>query len=238
MAQGIANVVTPFFGGMPATGTIARTVTNVRSGGTTPVAGTVHALTVALFVLVAAPLALHVPLAVLAGILLFVAWNMGEWREFARLRHYSRHYRVLMLGTFVLTVVFDLTVAFQAGLVLACVLFIRRMSSLFSVEPVLQQHRLLRFKLYGSLFFGAVAKIDVVVRSVEDGPDNPLVVLDALQLVHLDASGLDALRQLHKSVLLRGGTLSLENLQQQPREVIERAGFATELATHQASPEV
>ena len=87
MAQGVANFVTPFFGGMPATGTVARTVTNVRSGGTTPVAGIVHAITVAVFVLAAAPLALHVPLAVLAGILLFVAWNMGEWHEFARLRH-------------------------------------------------------------------------------------------------------------------------------------------------------
>ena len=238
MAQGVANFVTPFFGGMPATGTIARTVTNVRAGGTTPVAGIVHALTVALLVLAAAPLALHVPLAVLAGILLFVAWNMGEWREFTRLRHYSLHYRVLMLGTFFLTVVFDLTVALQAGLVLACILFIRRMSTLFSVEPVAQEHRLLRFRLYGSLFFGAVAKIDVVVQAVEAGPDNPLVVLDALQLVHLDASGLDALRQLHKAVLLRGGTLQLEHLESQPREVMDRAGFSAELAAHRASPEV
>ena len=112
---------------MPATGTIARTVTNVRSGGTTPVAGIVHALTVALVVLAAAPLgACHVPLAVLAGILLFVAWNMGEWREFGHLRKYSAHYRLLMLGTFFLTVVFDLTVAVQVGLLLACALFIRR----------------------------------------------------------------------------------------------------------------
>jgi SulP family sulfate permease len=112
------------------------------------------------------------------------------------------------------------------------------MSSLFSVEPVMQEHRLLRFRLYGSLFFGAVAKIDSVVQAVEQGPDNPLVVLDALQLVHLDASGLDALRQLHKAVLLRGGTLQLEHLQHQPREVMDRAGFSAELAAHRASPEV
>ncbi|MBC7378219.1 MAG: sodium-independent anion transporter, partial [Burkholderiaceae bacterium] len=111
MAQGIANFVVPFFGGMPATGTIARTVTNVRSGGTSRVAGMVQALTVAAVVLLAAPLAVHVPLAVLAGILLTVAWNMGEWREFVRPKPYSSHYRVLMLGTFILTVVFDLTVA-------------------------------------------------------------------------------------------------------------------------------
>jgi len=238
MAQGIANFITPFFGGMPATGTIARTVTNVRSGATTPVAGILHAVTLAVVVLAAAPLALHVPLPVLAGILLFVAWNMGEWREFLRLRHYSAHYRLLMLGTFFLTVVFDLTVAVQVGLVLACVLFIRRMSALFRVEPVAAGDGMVHFRLYGSLFFGAVAKIDVVVQAVENGPAAPVVVLDALQLVHLDASGLDALRQLHKAVLQRGGTLHLEHLQDQPREVIERAGFAGELAANRPSPEV
>ena len=238
MAQGMANFVAPFFGGMPATGTIARTVTNVRSGGTTPVAGIVHALTIALVVLAAAPLAVHVPLAVLAGILLFVAWNMGEWREFGHLRKYSVHYRLLMLGTFFLTVVFDLTVAVQVGLLLACALFIRKMSSLFNVEQVPEEAAVLRFKLYGSLFFGAVSKIDHVVEAVENGPSEPVVILDALQMVHLDTSGLDSLRQLHKVILLRSGTLRVENLQDQPREVIERSGFGAELAAHLASPEV
>jgi SulP family sulfate permease len=238
MAQGIANFVVPFFGGMPATGTIARTVTNVRSGGTTPVAGMVHAAAIAAVVLLAAPLALHVPLAVLAGILLFVAFNMGEWREFAHLKKYSTHYRVLMLGTFFLTVVFDLTVAVQVGLVVACGLFVQKMSSLFNVERVRQEGALLQYKLYGSLFFGAVARIDQLVQEVENGPQEPVVVLDALQLVHLDTSGLDALRQLHKAVLLRGGTLHIENLQQQPAEVIERAGFGAELRQNQVSREV
>ena len=238
MAQGIANFVVPFFGGMPATGTIARTVTNVRSGGTSPVAGLVHAATLAAVVLLAAPLALHVPLAVLAGILLFVAWNMGEWREFARLRRYSAHYRLLMLGTFFLTVVFDLTVAVQVGLVLACALFIRRMSSLFSVALVAHEGHELRYKLFGALFFGAVAKVDVVVQAVENGPASPVVVLDAMQLVLLDTSGLDALRQLHKAVLLRGGLLRMDNLQAQPTEVLTRSGFRAELDAHRASPEV
>jgi sulfate permease, SulP family len=238
MAQGVANFVVPFFGGMPATGTIARTVTNVRSGGTTPVAGIVHALAVAIVVLVAAPLALHVPLAVLAGILLFVAWNMGEWHEFTHLRKYSTHYRVLMLGTFFLTVVFDLTVAVQVGLVSACALFIRRMSSLFSVELVTREGAMLQYRLYGSLFFGAVAKIDEIVEAVESGPHEPVVVLDALHLVHIDTSGLDALRQVHKVVLVRGGTLHMENLHDDPRGVIERSGFAAELAANLASPEV
>ena len=107
------------FGGIPATGTIARTVTNVRAGGTSPLAGVAHAFVLLAIVLLAAPLALHVPLAALAGILLFVAWNMGEWREFARLRRFTLPYRTILLGTFGLTVVFDLTAAMEVGLVLA-----------------------------------------------------------------------------------------------------------------------
>jgi SulP family sulfate permease len=135
MAQGVANFVSPFFGGIPATGTIARTVTNVRAGGRTPLAGIVHAATLLLIVLVAAPLAAGIPLAAMAGILLFVAWNMGEWREFARLRQFRWPYRLLLVGTFVLTVVFDLTVAVEVGLVSACAFFIVRMGSLFQVRP-------------------------------------------------------------------------------------------------------
>lgn len=238
MAQGLANMVTPFFGGMPATGTIARTVTNVRSGGTSPVAGIVHALTLLAVVLVAAPLALYVPLSVLAGILLYVAWNMGEWREFAHLRRYSNHYRLLMLGTFFLTVVFDLTVAVQVGLLLACGLFVRRMSGLFRVEQVEREPDVVTYKLFGALFFGAVAQIDRTVQEVETGPRGVTVVLDALQLVSLDTSGLDALRQLHKAVLQRGGTLRVESLQPQPREVFERSGFAAELAQQRPSAEI
>jgi SulP family sulfate permease len=230
MAQGVANFVVPFFGGMPATGTIARTVTNIRAGATSPVAGVIHSITLAIIVLAAAPLALLVPLPVLAGILFFVAWNMGEWRAFARLKQHGMDYRLKMLGTFGLTVVFDLTVAVQVGLLAACVLFIQKMSSLFSVEEVPGDSAVLRFRLYGSLFFGATAKIDPILDAVESGPAAPDVVLDALQLVHLDTSGLDALRQLHKAVVLKGGTLRLEHLQAQPREMIERAGLDPEQA--------
>ena len=233
MAQGVANLVVPFFGGMPATGTIARTVTNIRSGGSSPIAGIVHALTLAVIVLLAAPLAYHVPLAVLAGILVFVGWNMGEWREFTpgQLRHFSRHYRLLMLGTFFLTVVFDLTVAVQVGIVLACALFIRRMSGIFTVEMVSLQPPVLTYKLYGALFFGAAAKLDEAVSAVERAPRGMTVVLDAMHLISVDATGIDALRQLHKAVLARDGVLRIESLQPQPREVMERSGFADELAT-------
>jgi SulP family sulfate permease len=225
MAQGVANFVVPFFGGMPATGTIARTVTNVRSGASSPVAGVVHALMLVVVVLIAAPLAVHVPLAVLAGILLHVAWNMGEWREFANLRQYSNHYRLLMLGTFFLTVVFDLTVALQVGLLLACVLFVRRMSSLFQVVETARSNDAVNFQLYGSLFFGAVAKLDPVLSVVESAPQGLRVRLDAQSLQSLDASGLDVLVQLHKAIVVRGGQLVISGLNAQPRAVMERAGF-------------
>ncbi|MCW5654589.1 SulP family inorganic anion transporter [Hydrogenophaga sp.] len=233
MAQGIANTVVPFFGGMPATGTIARTVTNIRSGAVSPVAGMVHALTLAAVVLLAAPLAFHIPLAVLAGVLLFVAWNMGEWREFARLRHFSNHYRLMLLSTFFVTIVFDLTVAVELGLVLAVVLFVRRQSAIFRAEAVARTPQQLTYRLYGSLFFGAVAKIDPIVAEVEQHPGPVNVMLDASQLISLDTTGLDALEQLHKAVHKRGGQLGMVGLHEQPRSLIERSGFATRLTTCQ-----
>ncbi|WP_300660407.1 SulP family inorganic anion transporter [Hydrogenophaga sp.] len=231
MAQGIANAVVPFFGGMPATGTIARTVTNIRSGAASPVAGMVHALTLAAVVLLAAPLAYHIPLSVLAGVLLFVAWNMGEWREFARLKHFSNHYRLMMLSTFFVTIVFDLTVAVELGLVLAVVLFVRRQSEIFRAESVARTEHQTTYKLYGSLFFGAVAKIDPIVAEVERSSAPLNVMLDASQMISLDTTGLDALEQLHKAVHKRGGHLGMVGLHPQPRSLIERSGFAARLNT-------
>ncbi|MGE0347777.1 SulP family inorganic anion transporter [Hydrogenophaga sp.] len=231
MAQGVANAVVPFFGGMPATGTIARTVTNIRSGAASPVAGMVHALTLAAVVLLAAPLAFHIPLAVLAGVLLFVAWNMGEWREFARLRQFSNHYRLMLLSTFGVTIVFDLTVAVELGLVLAVVLFVRRQSEIFRAEPTGRTDEQATYRLYGSLFFGAVAKMDPIVADVERSPTPLNVLLDASQLISLDTTGLDALEQLHKAVHKRGGHLGMVGLHPQPRSLIERSGFAERLHT-------
>lgn len=233
MAQGIANTVVPFFGGMPATGTIARTVTNIRSGAASPVAGMVHALTLAAVVLLAAPLAFHIPLAVLAGVLLFVAWNMGEWREFGRLRQFSNHYRLMMLSTFFVTIIFDLTVAVELGLVLAVVLFVRRQSDIFRAEPVARTEQQVTYRLYGSLFFGAVAKIDPIVADVERSSTPLNVMLDASHMISLDTTGLDALEQLHKAVHKRGGHLGMVGLHAQPRSLIERSGFAQHLNTCQ-----
>ncbi len=256
MAQGVANFVVPFFGGMPVTGTIARTVTNLRAGATSPVAGIVHAGVLLLIVLVAAPLALHIPLAVLAGILLFVAWNMGEWKEFIRLRHFSNHYRLLMLGTFFLTVVFDLTVAVEVGLVLACVLFVRRMGELFRAEPVLAEglvdaavratadtsasaHESITrprrvWCLHGALFFGAAAKIDPIVAAIEAGPEALELWLDLRDLFALDTTGLEGLEQILKAVGQRGGRLHLLHAQAQPQSLLQRSGFNAHLAAQNA----
>ena len=240
MAQGVANFVVPFFGGMPVTGTIARTVTNLRAGATSPVAGIVHAATLAAIVLVAAPLALHIPLAVLAGILLHVAWNMGEWHEFARLKHFSNHYRLLLLGTFFLTVVFDLTVAVQVGLVLACALFVRRMSELFRAEPetpVQAGVPTLAWRLHGVLFFGAASKVDPLVEAIEAAPLGVQVRLDASDLFALDTTGLEGLEQILKAVAERGGRLTLCGAQEQPASLLERSGFNARLAAQSAAPQ-
>ncbi|MGM9490044.1 SulP family inorganic anion transporter [Ideonella sp. YS5] len=237
MAQGAANFVAPFFGGIPATGTIARTVTNVRAGAASPVAGIIHSVTLLAIMLAAAPLALHVPLAALAGILLFVAWNMGEWREFARLRRFLLPYRVVLLGTFVLTVVFDLTVAVEMGLLAACAFFIYRMSDLFRVSPHASgelQPGVQVFELFGALFFGAVGKVEALPSQVPEG--TRAVVLEMHRLISLDTSGLDALEQLHRVLERRGIALVLANVNEQPLGLVRRSGFEAILGAQNIVP--
>ncbi|MET0348343.1 MAG: SulP family inorganic anion transporter [Rhizobacter sp.] len=237
MAQGIANMAAPLFGGIPATGTIARTVTNLRAGATSPVAGIVHALTLLAVMLVAAPLAEHIPLAVLAGILLFVAWNMGEWHEFQRLRQFNLQYRLIMVGTFLLTVVFDLTVAVQVGLVLACVFFIWRMSQLFRVEPLpAAPDGVAVYQLFGALFFGAVAKVEAVGETVP--PGTRAVVLEMHRLVLMDTSGLDALQQLHRALARQEIALVLCDLNEQPLDLVRRSGFGALLGDDRLRPDL
>ncbi|MCL4698280.1 MAG: STAS domain-containing protein, partial [Burkholderiaceae bacterium] len=211
----------------------------VRSGGTSPIAGIVHAATLLVVVLVAAPLALNVPLAALAGILTFVAWNMGEWREFARLKHFNLPYRVILVGTFMLTVVFDLTVAVEVGLVLACAFFIYRMGTQFKVQAV--PHGALPdgvhvFELFGSLFFGAVAKVEDLPAQLPGG--TRAVVLEMHRMVLLDTSGLEALRQLHRTLARQGTALVLANVNEQPLSLIRRSGFEAELGAEQIVPTV
>ena len=237
MAQGVANFVTPFFGGMPATGTIARTVTNIKSGGTTPISGMVHALTLLAVVLVAAPLAGHIPLAALAAILMFVAWNMGEWREFMLLRQYRLPYRITLLAVFFLTVVFDLTVAVEVGLIAACLTFIYRISSLSRCEGVNRieqpglagfEHRVQAWRLYGALFFGAVK----LVESIEDQINTPTLVLDLKNVIYIDSSGADAMMNLVETCRKKQVHLIVCGLTHQPLDMARRSGLVEHLRAH------
>jgi SulP family sulfate permease len=230
MAQGVANFVTPFFGGMPATGTIARTVTNVKSGGRSPVSGIVHALVLLGVVWVAAPLANHVPLATLAAILMFVAWNMGEWHAFTELKQFRAPYRTTLLAVFLLTVMVDLTVAVGFGLFAACITFIYRISNLSRVEqlseqdaPSLsnQQGEVRAYRFYGALFFGAVK----MVEAIEDELPQKAVVLDLKNLIYIDSSGADALVALAQVCQKKQVKLILCGLNHQPLDIASRTGL-------------
>jgi SulP family sulfate permease len=230
MAQGVANFITPFFGGMPATGTIARTVTNIRSGATSPVSGIVHALTLLLLILFAAPLAYDVPLPTLAAILLYMAWNMGEWHEFVRLRRLSLPYRILMLATFFLTVIIDLTTAVEVGLVLACVFFIYRISDLTHIVPITDSRQspgVRAYAIYGSLFFGAVGKLELLIEP-QAAPERVLI-LELHQLISIDSTGLDALDTIRRALHRHGGQLILCGANRQPRAQMDRSGFLERL---------
>ncbi len=238
MAQGIANMVSPLLAGMPATGTIARTVTNIRAGATSPIAGMVHAITLLLILLIAAPLAAKVPLAALAAILLFVAYNMGEWQAFAKLGQYKLTYRTVLLGTFALTVMVDLMVAVEVGLVLACVFFIYRVAALTRIEPIALSEAdtalgIRAHTLYGMLFFGAVTKIEALQDTIDSDERARVIVLDASQLINLDTTGLEALESLHSALKSAGRQLLISGLHEQPQSLLMRSGFAATLGVEQ-----
>ena len=213
---------------MPATGTIARTVTNVKNGASSPVAGVIHALTLLAVILVAAPLANSIPLAGLSAILMFVAWNMGEWHAFVDLKQFRLPYRATLLSVFVLTVVVDLTVAVEVGLIAACLTFIYRISNLTRSEQVSATHPDLQgqtgvqaHRLYGALFFGAVK----LVEALEDRLPDKALVIDLKNLIYVDSSGADALLALARTCRQRGVTLILCGLTHQPRDIATRSGL-------------
>ncbi|MCU0669578.1 MAG: SulP family inorganic anion transporter, partial [Myxococcota bacterium] len=210
VAQGIANLASPLFGGIPATGAIARTATNVRSGGRTPIAGIVHAATLLAIVLFFADWAAWIPIPALAGILLVVAWNMSEWRHFVQLFRMPRSDVAVLLTTFLLTVLVDLTVALQAGIVLAALLFMRRMATLSQAgyvtqmlsededrdDPLAIARRSVPpgvevFEVQGALFFGAATKFRESIDRVEASPR--VLIVRLRNVIAIDASGLHEL---------------------------------------------
>ena len=246
IAQGLANIAAPFFGGFAATGAIARTATNAKSGGRTPVAGIVHSATLLAIVLIAAPLASYIPLAVLSAIVVLVSVHMGNWREFRELKRYTYNYRILLLTTFFVTVVFDLTLAVELGMVLATLFFIFRVSSLTKIES-LSLHILLNgetspfftrdgiprvtvWEISGVLFFGSVNKLEILHAPREASPQ--VIVLDLHDLLQLDTTGLEGLETLHRQMQLENRRLILCAMKRQPNSLILRSGFLDRLGAH------
>jgi SulP family sulfate permease len=239
VGQGIANITCAFFGGMPATGVIARTATNVRSGARTPVAGIVHALALLLILLVAAPLASHIPLAALSAVLVVVGIRMGEWHHFARLKRWPRSDTAVFLTAFSLTVVMELPVAVGASLVLASALLVKRLSETTQIhadEEVTQANApgqatsgrvipegVLVFRVFGAFFFGAADKLETSLRRAGQLPE--VLILRMRDVLAMDATGLDALEDLYEKMERHGKKLILCGPHSQPLFALTRAGF-------------
>lgn len=228
-AQGVANFASPLFGGLPATGAIARTATNIRTGAKTPVSGMIHALTLLVVLLAASNLAGHIPLSVLAAILFVVAYNMGEWREIPEILRLGKAPIAVWSITFALTVFADLTVEVEAGMILAMLLFVQRISSTTTVVRVTDDYvekgiphslqlnplppGVAVFRIHGAFMFGATDKLDIITNQVDDLP--PVVILRMRNMNALDATGLKALEELAMKLSLKGRHLVMCGLQNQ-----------------------
>jgi len=251
-AQGIANIVSPLVGGLPATGAIARTATNVRSGAKTPVAGIVHALTLLAILLAAAPLAAAVPMAVLAGILLVVAFNMGQWHEIPALWKQRWADPLVWLATFSLTILADLTVAVEVGMILAALLFISRVASTTTVTRVtgdyversrshiLQDKSIPDYvtvlRIHGPFLFGATDKLTDLAREIPDYGE--IVALRLRNMTALDATGLNAIQDFADALHASGRTLLLCGALPQPSSLMGRAEFHRHVGAENILPSV
>jgi SulP family sulfate permease len=252
VGQGIANIMSPLFGGLPATGAIARTATNIRSGAKTPVSGMIHALTLLAIVLFAAPLARFIPLSVLAAILLVVSYNMGEWREIPELLKLSPLEIGTWLVTFSLTVFADLTVAVEAGMILAALVYIRKVTATTTVSQVtdeylregqvhILQHKEIPpyvtiFRIHGPFLFGATDKIDEVIERIPELP--PILVLRLRNMTAIDATGLQALEELADAVHRSGRGLILCGAREQPARLMRQSEFEEHVGAGNISPSI
>ena len=243
MAQGIANIVSPIFGGIAATGAIARTATNIKCGARSPISGIVHAVTLLIIILAAAPLAKFIPLATLSAVLVNVALNMGEWHNFSRLPKWPRSDAVVFLTAFSLTVVIDLTVAVEIGMVLAAILFIKRVSETTQITAVDEssetegpQHSLIGkeipkgvmiYRIFGSFFFGAADKLETALK--RSGQEPEVLILGLRKVLAIDATGLNALEDIYDKLHARGKHLVLSGPHTQPLFMMDKAGFLDRL---------
>jgi len=252
VAQGIANLASPLFGGLPATGAIARTATNIRSGARTPVAGIIHALTLLTILLVAAPLARFVPLATLSAVLFVVAYNMGEWREIGVILRLSSADKAVWAATFFLTVFADLTIAVEVGIALAALLYISRITQTTTVEPVTAEYieegrlHILQDKevpayvtilrIHGPFLFGTTDKLEEATVNLK--PFAPVVVLRIRNMTALDATGLYALERLADRLKKSGRTLLLCGAREQPERLLTQAEFVEHVGSENILPHV
>jgi SulP family sulfate permease len=242
IAQGAANIVTPLFGGIPATGAIARTATNVKNGGRTPVAGMVHALTLMLILFFAGKYAALIPMATLSGVLLVVAYNMSEWHLFVDLLRGPRSDVAVLLVTFLLTVLVDLTAAIQTGVVMAALLLMHRMAEVTQVRSITDQLKRFEsdvedspapsapvppgvevFEISGAFVFGAAQKFSHTISEIERRPK--VVILRTRQVIAMDATGLRGLEEVHARLQRRGTVLLLSGVQPQPLEAMTSSGL-------------
>jgi SulP family sulfate permease len=252
VAQGLANIASPLFGGLPATGAIARTATNIRSGARSPIAGLIHALTLLFILVVAAPLARHIPLSVLAAILLVVAYNMGDWREIPELLRLSKTDVTVWMATFALTVFTDLTTAVGVGMALAALLFIRRVADTTTVTAVTDDYvregrpHILQdksipayvrvFRIHGPFLFGATDKLRPILDEIDRLP--PVVVLRLRNMTALDATGLRAFEELAEALRGTGRHLILCGARHQPADLMKRADFHRHVGDDNICPHI
>jgi sulfate permease, SulP family len=252
VAQGVANIASPLFGGLPATGAIARTATNVRAGAKTPVAGMIHAVTLLGILMFAAPLAGYIPLGVLSAILLMVAYNMGEWKEVPQLLKLSNADVVIWLVTFALTVFADLTVAVEFGMILAALVYIRKVTITTTVSEVTPEYvedgklHVLQdkeipdfvtiFRIHGPFLFGATDKISEITDRLSELP--PVVILRLRNMTAIDATGLQALEDLADKLHASGRTLILCGARQQPAKLMRQAEFERHIGASNICPHV
>jgi SulP family sulfate permease len=251
-AQGVANIMSPLVGGLPATGAIARTATNIRSGAKTPVAGMMHAVTLLAILLFAAGWAAYVPMAVLAATLLVVAYNMGEWHEIPELMKLSWTDRSVWAVTFALTVLADLTVAVEAGMILAALLFIRRVATTTTVSRVtaeyihrgrshiLQDKRIpdyvTIYRIHGPFLFGATDKLTDLIPQIPGM--TPVIVLRLRNMTAIDATGLRAIQDFADRLRQAGRTLLICGAPPQPSRLMHQAEFERHVGERNILPDV
>jgi len=243
VAQGVANIITPLFGGIPATGAIARTATNIKNGGRTPVAGIVHALVLLLITLFFGQYAKLIPMATLAAVLIIVAYNMSEWRSFIEIFKSPKSDIIVLLTTFGLTVVFDLTIAIQVGMVLAVFLFMRSMAMVTNVgiitrelkdddEEAVDSNAITNkkvpdevevFEINGPFFFGAVSKFRDAMRFIESPPK--VLIIRMRNVPAIDGTGIHALEEVFHESIKKGTQLVLSGVHTQPLMALDQSGF-------------